>query len=130
LQRHFVFKGIYIAENHSQPLLLQVMKLTFFIVTCIMLYMSCIPCGDMQDCTGKEKTSITAANGQQHERHQSEACTPFCVCSCCSASVLHFPIAKMQLANTRTNSLKFPLFNVAFDTEVHSSIWQPPQLQA
>jgi hypothetical protein len=101
------------------------MKIVFFILGFLLLYLSCLPCGDSVECNDQTEMKITAADNQ-HE-HQSEACTPFCTCSCCAVSAFYsfykFPASKIVFL-----SEKFLLLNEDADTEVFSSIWQPPQL--
>jgi len=104
------------------------MKFLTLIAGCILLYLSCLPCGDMLECSVKQQQTISSAANHQNHQHQNEACTPFCSCSCCPASVIYQPVAKVQSERPVIMSQKFPLQNDSFLSQEFSSIWQPPKL--
>jgi hypothetical protein len=104
------------------------MKFFFFIMSFFFLYLSCLPCGDSKECNIKAPTEISAADNHQEHNHAAEICTPFCTCSCCAASAFYSPFSKTQVNKVILFSQKFPLYNVAFTTEAHISIWQPPKI--
>jgi hypothetical protein len=104
------------------------MKFFFFILSLAMLYMSCLPCGDSEECNVKTEAKISATDNHQQHRHDAEACTPFCTCSCCAASVFYSPFTKALANKMGFQSEKYPIHNVAFTTEAHYSIFQPPKL--
>lgn len=93
-----------------------------------LLYLSCLPCGDSRECNSKAEVKISVANNHQQHKHNTEACSPFCSCSCCAASAFYSPLSKAQLNKVEFQSEKYPLYNVAFSTEAQNSIWQPPKL--
>ena len=103
-------------------------KLFFFILSSFLLYLSCLPCRDNVECNGKTGMTITATDNHQKHDHRSEACTPFCSCSCCPASAFYAPIPKLQEARIDLQAVKYPLYKVAFNTRVSYSIWQPPKI--
>ncbi|OSZ77177.1 hypothetical protein CAP36_12240 [Chitinophagaceae bacterium IBVUCB2] len=90
--------------------------------------MSCLPCGDIQDCNVKTEAKISATDNHQQHNHDAETCTPFCTCSCCAASAFSSPFSKAQATYVAFQSAKHLLYDVAFNSEVFSSIWQPPQI--
>ena len=104
------------------------MKPFFFILSCFMLYLSCLPCGDSLECNVKTEQKISATDNHQQHDHRTEACTPFCTCSCCPSSVFFTPFAKAQDTHVHIQSIKYSLFDITFDSDVFSSIWQPPRL--
>jgi len=93
-----------------------------------MLYLSCLPCGDSKECNVKTEAMVSTSDNHQQHEHQSEACTPFCTCSCCAASAFYSPRSKIQATNFFFFSEKHPLINEDAKTDVFASIWQPPQL--
>lgn len=107
----------------SSPL----MKFLFFILSLFMLYLSCLPCGDSTECNVKAPTEISATDNHQQHNHEAETCTPFCTCTCCAASAFYSANSKVQSVKS-FSSEKHPLYNVAFNTEAHYSIFQPPKL--
>ncbi len=82
------------------------------------------PCSDKEDCN--EVNHEQTAQNQNHE-HQDEACTPFCVCSCCATHVVNttfqnqFVIASIEVSSYR----EIPTSKVQGAV---LPIWQPPQL--
>jgi len=93
-----------------------------------MLYLSFLPCGDSIECNAQTELSIKANDNHQQHEHQSEACTPFCTCSCCAASAFYSPLSKIHASKIVLLSEKHPLLNEDAKTDIFSSIWQPPQL--
>ena len=104
------------------------MKLFTFIMSFFLLYLSCLPCVDSNECNPKAPVEISAYDNNQQHNHEAEICTPFCTCSCCPASAFYSALSKVQCAKLVFKSDKFPLYNIAFNTEVFCKIWQPPQL--
>jgi len=104
------------------------MKFFFFLLSFFLLYLSCIPCSDSKECNRKAPAEISATDNHQQHRHDAEACTPFCTCSCCAASAYYSPFSKAHGAKIFLLSRKYPIYNVAFNTEVYYSIWQPPKI--
>ncbi len=95
-----------------------------------MLYLSLLPCEDSIECNKKTEFSIAANDNHQQHKHQSEACTPFCTCSCCAASAFYSPLNKVQVIKAIFPSEKYPLFQEDNITDTHNSIWQPPKIAA
>ena len=128
LQQQYHFNGEFTIKFAFRVVYLRKLRLLFFILTGLMLWMSCLPCADSRSCD--ETSSVTNAvnaNTQQHH-HDSESCTPFCSCSCCSLPILFTSFTKENINKPVSPSLKFPLFNISLIAEAHYSIWQPPQL--
>jgi hypothetical protein len=129
LQQYYYFTERIVFNLQQNILFLQPMKLFFSIVSLVMLYISCLPCGDRVECNVRAEAKISAANdNHQQHKHNTEACSPFCSCSCCAASAFYSPLSKAQLNKVEFQSEKYPLYNVAFSTEAQNSIWQPPKL--
>ncbi len=121
MQKYLLGRGRYIID-------LLFMKATFFILGFFLLYLSSLPCGDSKECNAKTPVEISANDNHQQHNHESEACTPFCTCSCCPASSYFYSPSKTHVSKVIFQSGKHPLFNVAFNSEAHYAIWQPPQL--
>jgi hypothetical protein len=69
-----------------------------------------------------------AGNHEQHSHNTEESCTPFCTCSCCAAPVFFVSYSKMQVNKALFQTQKYSLYNIALNTEVYYSIWQPPKI--
>ncbi|WP_366086037.1 DUF6660 family protein [Hydrotalea sp.] len=111
-------------------LFLQPMKFVFVFLAIFLLYLSCLPCGDRGEYNVKNLAKISESTNHHGHKHSSDACTPFCNCSCCAASAFHSPLLKVQTDKVYFQSVKFPLHNEDCNTEVFYSIWQPPKLAA
>jgi hypothetical protein len=104
------------------------MKFFFFLMGCLIIYLSCLPCGDSRDCDATAAEKISTAGNHQEHQHESESCTPFCTCSCCAISVFYAPLLKTHFAKIIFQTTEYPNYLVAFNKEVYQSIWQPPKI--
>jgi len=104
------------------------MKFFAFIMSFYLLGLSCIPCGDREDCNARPEQTISVSTNHQEHKNPIEACTPFCSCSCCPASAFYQPLSHFNVVKTVFQSLKYPVNNSSFCSEVSFSIWQPPKI--
>lgn len=89
--------------------------------------MSIIPCADGAKAMSKVKTEIQKSNHQQTNRTTKDACSPFCICTCCAGFPVPQKIAK--LIPVKPELIKrYNTFYSSFIKEISLSIWQPPQL--
>ena len=82
-----------------------------------------MPCGDKEDCNEIKHEQ----SSQNHEDHQEETCTPFCVCSCCST---HFVVKGFQPLQTQIAVIN-TVYTVHPESKTASAIipiWQPPKI--
>lgn len=93
-----------------------------------MLFLSCLPCSDGEECNVKGERKISVTDDHQQHNHDTEACTPFCTCSCCSVSTFYSNLAKIQTTKIAAQPVKYPIYHVAFFTEVFYSVWHPPKI--
>lgn len=103
-------------------------KILFFIIAIYLLGLSFIPCGDKEECNSVTEQAVSAPSNHQEHKHDAEACTPFCICSCCAASAFYSTFPKAQVNKEGFQSDKYPIYTVAFTSEAHNIIWQPPKL--
>jgi len=105
------------------------MKIFALFLSFYILLLAGSPCGDGQECDGEEGIAISMTSKHQEHTHQSEACTPFCTCSCCAAStVFQFSIASVKIPKTIFAAVKYPQYLVSSRPEISFSIWQPPKI--
>jgi hypothetical protein len=105
------------------------MKIFKLILSLYILTLSCFPCGDVKECNDNEELKISAASDHKAHEHVTEACTPFCTCSCCAAStVFQYTAAAVETPKVIFASLKFPNYQVSSRPEISFSIWQPPKI--
>lgn len=105
------------------------MKLSSWLVGIVILLMSCLPCADA--AIGHSNANRAGLNNsyatESHRDQAIDACSPFCVCSCC-----HTPsVMKQVLLTTQLNS---ELNNQYADMQLRKltsapiAFWQPPKL--
>ena len=128
MQQQCYFTLIISMDLQHNWLFLQPVRFFFLILSFFLLYLSCLPCTDSKECNAKAEVKASASTNHQEHNHQSEACSPFCTCSCCAAPVFFSPFTKVQDPNSALQTAKYSLYDVSFNSEVFSSIWQPPQL--
>jgi len=105
------------------------MKIFKLILSFYILTLSCFPCGDVRECNDSVELEISAASDHADHTHTSEACTPFCTCSCCAASTFfQYPAAAVNPPKVTFASLKFPGYEVSDLSEISFAIWQPPKI--
>lgn len=103
------------------------MRFLASILIIYMLYMLSTPCVDAALSYNNLFSSNTSQHDQTDGHKTHDACSPFCVCSCCSIAVVltnyHFD-SKPFLAYQESD---FPI-DLSFISLFIQSIWQPPQL--
>ncbi|MCF2444474.1 hypothetical protein L0657_10950 [Dyadobacter sp. CY345] len=105
------------------------MKIFKLILCFYILTLSCFPCGDVRECNDGTEPEISATSEHKDHTHTTEACTPFCTCSCCSAStVFQYTAAAVDTPKIIFASLKFPGYKTLDLSEISFSIWQPPKI--
>ncbi|MBN9299233.1 MAG: hypothetical protein J0I41_19685 [Filimonas sp.] len=102
------------------------MRFSAFILAIIVLVLSCLPCTDSGATALKARTEVSSSK-QLPGHAERDFCTPFCVCSCCSAVYFtySFPVTTppvVTASNIYISFLSAPLIEIAY------AIWQPPQL--
>jgi hypothetical protein len=108
------------------------MKLVAFIMAIIVLVLSCMPCMDegVDMKVIKDKKELSKSHNQQEEdEDHSDACSPFCTCSCCSgfSPVYSFAAIATLFPACSTNYCSLYISSVI---EISLPVWQPPQLAA
>ncbi len=93
-----------------------------------MLGLSCLPCGDRNECNVKAVQTISATTNHEKHNHDTEHCTPFCTCSCCATSVVHTDISYFMIDKPQFQSVKYPPLVSSFFPQITYAIWQPPKI--
>ena len=104
------------------------MKIIVFLLACIMLAISCMPCKDRAYAVdnGKGKAEISTSHNPADDNCNDD-CSPFCACSCCSGFVFNFPTIEIEHLILPTAE-KFAAYLPADVSDIPSPVWQPPQL--
>ena len=94
------------------------------------LMLPCMPCSDSGECNEHEMTGVSLTqNGEDHPTHEKEACTPFCICSCCGQHYfMEYRHAKQVASRITVNSINIINYdNPSLPSDYFGTIWQPPQ---
>lgn len=104
------------------------MKVFPVILSCYFIILSWFPCNDVTEC-GDWGTKFEITGDAHHEDHShtSEACSPFCTCSCCESYVCIQQPAEFVFPLDANPSVEAP-YQVAFYSYELAAIWQPPKL--
>ena len=126
LQHRFNFCFVF---NNYWVLPLHFLKISAFILSILVLVLSCMPCADAATDTKQTGAKYETVKHTEQQNHDNKAddCSPFCHCACCSGFTINHFIAVLthtpQYENNPTNSF---LSSVVIG--IASTIWQPPQL--
>ncbi len=104
------------------------MKSFWLIFSFYIIILSVLPCTDKEECNEPNQTTISTNTEHQNHDHETEHCSPFCTCSCCAASVFFPAFSKVYATKVVFQTKQYPLYHIAFKTEVSSNIWQPARL--
>lgn len=76
----------------------------------------------------KSKTELT--QNHDHQQDKDDNCTPFCTCTCCSASVIAVEFIPFQVIKPQEFNIseKVSIRNFSFVSNFFGNIWQPPKI--
>ncbi|MBN9385491.1 MAG: hypothetical protein J0H74_32360 [Chitinophagaceae bacterium] len=104
------------------------MRLSAFILNCLMLIMIFAPCRDHSSIvSGISRGQVVYASSPQNEQ-MGDDCSPLCTCSCCSSVSASVHFRYVILALPQPAAKKFPAYNTPEYSAERSSIWQPPRI--
>ncbi len=87
-----------------------------------------MPCTDGANAiNGKAKQEVVKASHQQDSHSKTDACSPFCSCSCCSGTPIPQVLGKLTLVKPELIKNYSP-FYLSSIKGISLAIWQPPQL--
>ena len=87
-----------------------------------------MPCTDGANAMGgKGKQETVKASHPQDSHPKTDACSPFCSCSCCSGTPIPQVLGKLTLVKPELVKHYNPLFSSSIQG-ISLAIWQPPQL--
>ncbi|MGG5903915.1 MULTISPECIES: DUF6660 family protein [Sphingobacterium] len=105
------------------------MKSLAVILVIVLTALFVLPCTDGENNCLTSSNSQTAQMDHSHGQDSDDACSPFCLCSCCGISMNSF-----QFTNGGFYTLipipiakKTVIRDVFFTSNYLGSIWQPPQ---
>ena len=104
------------------------MKIFAFILAFILLALSVMPCMDATEVNDSMAKTAISKPGDQHRHGDSDNCSPFCSCSCCSVLVTYQALSFYYLHKPVIQAKKYSAYKPSFYSEISFSIWQPPKV--
>lgn len=99
------------------------------LILCIyFMLLSIMPCSDVEECMSASQTSISALTDHGNHSHESEMCSPFCVCACCGQDA-PIPFDNLVLGGSIRHSAPMGShYPSGFAPGFYLAIWQPPKI--
>jgi len=104
------------------------MKIFAFILTVIVLTLNCMPCADNPDAMNNSdaKTELSKP-GKQQEHNDTDACSPFCTCNCCTGFTFLF--VPYQIDHSISLSAEKTVSHLSSKiSDIALPVWQPPRI--
>jgi len=103
------------------------MRIIAFILALYVMVLTVIPCIDVPQDNSKHKTEFSQQKQDSHHHSDTDHCSPFCTCNCCSTSVIlqEIPCCTECLVS------EVAIFNIYLPASFSNPsffIWQPPKL--
>lgn len=96
------------------------------ILSVYLLILMVMPCTDAHSKMGAAtNTQISQAHDDHHDL---EICSPFCVCSGCTAAVMLQAVITFEVFHFESHYKNVPGLYESIVSSFYGSIWQPPQL--
>lgn len=126
--KHATVLQFYLLDSIYKYLVLRSMKLAGFIISFWLLFLSFLPCGDRQDCNIKSTITISANSGHNDHKHETEHCTPFCTCSCCTSLTVQRVAFLQVIEKPVFEKINYAIYQAPSCSNVSYAIWQPPKI--
>lgn len=112
------------------------MKWLTIILSVYLLGLSFWPCADEPSLTSGQAAmamiSSIATESERSHHHEHDACSPFCTCSCCAATITVFPhFSYSLLPSVEMIPIDVATFHYVSAplSDTLTAIWQPPKLR-
>lgn len=110
------------------------MKKFCFIFIVYLLFLSSQPCQDFaENLTSHSKTSVQQTDlHDSREQTETDDCSPFCYCSCCSISFAYTHLEESGNFQTtaKISEKDFSGYQNPYSKLYSNFIWQPPKSRA
>ncbi len=103
------------------------MKVFVTILSIYILYLISLPCIDSAYPSDDLTVLCTHQQNQKNDDNHHDACSPFCICSCCSLIVIVFDIQFVSKPYIKSQPLFFPPSEDSI-SNLFYAVWVPPKL--
>lgn len=106
------------------------MKVFAFIISFIVLGLSCLPCSDVKDFITNEvnQQAATTQTTSDTEDLHLDLCNPFCSCACCGVTPSNHRSVFVSLDPPKHIASYVDSYSSCSVRAMSFPIWQPPQL--
>lgn len=101
-----------------------------FSIILYLLFLLMQPCQDVFAADGGNEVGHNTAHAPMPaDEENSDACSPFCICSCCSTGLAYYPLIGIEPPARKLPVIEKPAIghNDPFIGSYQNSIWQPPK---
>ncbi len=103
------------------------MKILALLLSAYVVFLVSLPCRDGENCAYDVHTGPVHNHNNPDSQDLPDGCSPFCVCSCCSVTVImtdfHFESPRTFIPVEVNIPLKQDLYS-----HYYRQIWQPPKI--
>jgi hypothetical protein len=102
-----------------------------YLILAIYIFVSALyPCRDSDFAAEEVKDAIAVLMDHDHSHSGMELdiCSPFCICSCCSAHIKLVQTAEIDADEPYHNTILISRYIERPVLGISSSIWQPPRI--
>lgn len=107
-------------------------RLTYIILAVYIFLCALYPCTDSDMHTGpiQEGIAILSDHDHSHSGVELDICSPFCICSCCSANIRLSVPNQIEQTYVEHNTVLISQYIEHPVLDVSLAIWQPPKLKS
>lgn len=103
------------------------MKIFVVIFSFYFLALNLVPCEDNELLCNEDTTETSKDCEADHEHHETEHCSPLCLCHCCHIHVIQIDTNAYQTLAVTTTSRLFS-YTDPIGKDIKDTLLQPPQL--
>ena len=104
----------------------QILLYSFSVYLVVLMALPCSEAHASNNSIGIEQSGHSKDKGDDH--HQTEICTPFCICSSCVIAIVLHPTLNIQFFDPENTTTEISNLYTSFKSDFYGAIWQPPQL--
>ena len=106
------------------------MRFFAFMLSIFILTMALMPCDDAIEYTIFQNESLIQFENHSHDHPQGEAdgCTPFCICTCCGASVDIPSVTELIVIKKKDFAELCSNYVLNYSFDFIEGIWHPPSI--
>jgi hypothetical protein len=101
------------------------LRVISFLLALYLVVISFAPCSDNHVLSEHEKDAVATTHSPCD--NESDACSPFCICSCCQGFMM-ITFGLKNISSGFSKDISFSSFLIGKPTAEFTDFWRPPQL--